>query len=141
VGVVIRRKPKADPVTPELHDEIIARDLRYAGGCVAAFLQPEEHVCRDRWGTWRPAHDPAILTLDHVQNGYGRMGKRAASDPAHLVTLCYGAHLGGWATAHRPLLREYLARANDADCGHVDPVFQCASCQRRSDPIQLSETA
>lgn len=50
------------------------------------------------------------MTLDHVQGGYGRMGKRAPSDPAHLVTLCWGAHLlTHWATSHRPALRDYLA--------------------------------
>ena len=36
------------------------------------------------------------------------MGKRAPSDAAHLVTLCWHHHLDGWATAHRPELRAYL---------------------------------
>ena len=96
-----RRK---DPVTPEVRTAVLERDLRT---CVATLLDPE-HVCRDRWeqpGTWAASHD---LTLDHVQDGYGRMGKRAPSDAAHLVTLCWGAHLGGWGTAHRPELRAYL---------------------------------
>jgi hypothetical protein len=49
------------------------------------------------------------LTLDHVKE-QPRMGKRAPSDMAHLVTLCWHHHLDGWATAHRPQLRRYLQR-------------------------------
>jgi len=105
------RRSKADKVSPELHDAAIARDLRYAHGCVAAWLDPA-HGCRNRWGD--PQWPGADLTLDHVQDGYGRMGKRAPSDMAHLASLCYGAHLGGWATANRPLLRTYLREANAA---------------------------
>lgn len=102
-------KRRKDPVTPELHADVIERDLWFAGGCVAAFLDPE-HGCRSQWGDPHPPTE--FLTLDHVQDGYGRMGLRAKSDRAHLVSLCYHAHLNGWATAHRPLLREYLDRAN-----------------------------
>jgi hypothetical protein len=138
--VIGRRKARKDPVTPELHDEVIARDLRFAGGCVAAFLDIE-HGCRDRWGRVHWASDQTRLTLDHVQDGYGRAGKRAPSDVAHLVSLCYGAHLGGWATSHRPLLREYIQRANSEGCQHVDIVSQCPSCRRRLDPLTLSDTA
>ena len=48
------------------------------------------------------------LQLDHVK-AEPRMGKRAPSDARHLVTLCRGHHIDtGWATAHRPELREYL---------------------------------
>ena len=104
-----RRK---DPVTPELHDAVIARDTRFAGGCVAAFLDLS-HGCRDRWGTPFPP-EQVPLTLDHVQSDYGRMGKRAPSDREHLVSLCYHAHLNGWATANRPGLRLYLLGANEA---------------------------
>lgn len=103
----LRRKPKADPVTPELRELVLHRD----GQCVAALLDPT-HACRDTWG-W--PHSPArldLLTLDHIQDGYGRMGKRAPSDPAHLVSLCAGAHLGSrWATSNRPALRWYLEEA------------------------------
>lgn len=99
-----RRNGHPDPVTPDLRALVLARD----GGCVAAILDPG-HLCRDRWG-W--PHLPArveLMTLDHVQEAYGRMGQRAPSDPAHLVTLCWSAHLGGWATSNRPALRAYIA--------------------------------
>ena len=81
-----------DPVTLEMREAVFERD---GWQCVAPRLG---------------AADPCIvwLTLDHVQSGYGRMGKRAPSDPAHLVTLCRHHHLDGWATSHRPELRAYL---------------------------------
>ena len=96
---------KRDPVTPAIREAVLRRD----GGCVAAILD-ERHICRGQWGDFHAMHDLDRMTLDHVQEGYGRMGVRAPSDPAHLVTLCWGAHLlTSWATSHRPELREYLA--------------------------------
>ena len=96
---------RKDPVTREVRETVLARDK----GCVAPRLGAED-PCRDSWGYPVPGGAPAFaLTLDHVHDWYGKMGKRAASDPAHLVTLCWGHHLAGWATSHRPELREYLA--------------------------------
>ena len=77
-------------MTPELRLAVLARD----GDCVA-FQFSATDECRGR------------LTLDHVKD-QPMMGKRAPSDMAHLVTVCEWHHLGGWATSHRPELREYL---------------------------------
>jgi len=97
---------KRDPVTPAIREAVLLRD----GRCVAATLDPR-HFCRGRWGDFHATNALGLMTLDHVQEGYGRMGVRAPSDPAHLVTLCWGAHLlTHWATSHRPELREYLAK-------------------------------
>jgi len=97
---------RRDPVTPALWRSVLERD----GGCVAAILDPA-HRCRDQWGENIHPSWISRMTLDHVQDGYGRMGLRAPSDPAHLVTLCWGAHLlTHWATSHRPELRDYLGR-------------------------------
>ena len=85
----MRRK---DPVTPELYAEVMARD---GWMCVAQRLDPGAY-----------SHE-GPLTLDHVKD-QPRMGVRAPSDIDHLVVLCYHHHLDGWATSHRPLLREYL---------------------------------
>ena len=87
-----------DPVTPELRIEVFSRDKM----CVAPMI---DYFCSPCGGR---------LTLDHVQEGYGRMGKRAPSDAAHLVTLCYTHHLGseGWATSHKSELRDYLRTVN-----------------------------
>lgn len=89
----MKRKPHKDPVTPELRLAVLTRDQ----GCVAVRLDRHAGQCRGR------------LTLDHIHTGYSVMGKRAPSDMAHLVTLCEHHHLDGWATSHRPELREYLA--------------------------------
>lgn len=107
--VAIRRKRHADPVTKAVHDLVIDRDLKFAGGCLAAFLD-SDHGCRTLWGD--PQRPDVMLTLDHVQEGYGRLGRRAPSDPAHLVSVCAGAHIvTSWVTSHKALLREYIARA------------------------------
>jgi hypothetical protein len=79
-----------DPVTPALRLAVLQRD----GDCVA-FQFSGTDECRGR------------LTLDHVKD-QPMMGKRATSDLAHLVTVCEHHHLDGWATSHRPELREYL---------------------------------
>ena len=98
---------REDAVTPELHAAVLVRDRR----CIRAKMEPG-HGCRDRWGNPHAPDALEYLTLDHIQDGYGRMGKRAPSDLAHLVSLCWDAHLGGWATSHRPELRAYLERVN-----------------------------
>lgn len=83
---------RRDPVTPELRRAVLERD----GGCVTPRLDPGAIGC---WGR---------LQLDHVKD-QPRMGKRAPSDMAHLVTVCERHHIwSGWATSHRALLREYL---------------------------------
>ena len=98
------RKPRKDPVTPELAIAVLRRDQ----GCVAPRLGGSSMDCGGR------------DTLDHVKDE-PRMGVRAPSDMAHLVTLCEQHHLWtGWATAHRPELREYLRQANGEDV-QVDP--------------------
>ncbi len=86
-------KRHKDPVTPELRMAVLERDRE----CVAWRLDPAigDGDCRGR------------LTLDHVKD-QPRMGVRAPSDMAHLVTVCEHHHLDGWATSHRPELREYL---------------------------------
>jgi len=86
----LRRSAHKDPVTADLRLAVLERD----GDCVA-FQFSATDECRGR------------LTLDHVKDE-PRMGVRAPSDMAHLVTVCEHHHLDGWATSHRPELREYL---------------------------------
>lgn len=80
-----------DPVSPELRQAVLRRD----GGCLGPRLDPTSYECSGR------------LTLDHVKD-QPMMGRRAPSDMAHLACLCWRHHLDGWATSHRPELREYL---------------------------------
>ena len=95
---MIRRKPRKDPVTQALAIAVIQRD----GGCVAPRLGGSFMDCGGR------------TTLDHVKDE-PRMGVRAPSDMAHLVTLCEYHHLwSSWATSNRPALRAYLREANRA---------------------------
>ena len=83
-----------DPVTHAVALTVLERDE----GCVAVVLGEDPSSCMGR------------LTLDHVKD-QPRLGKRAPSDPAHLVALCENHHIWtGWATSHRPQLREYLRR-------------------------------
>ena len=90
------RSKHRDPVTHDVAIAVIQRD----GGCVAPRLGGSFMDCGGR------------TTLDHVKDE-ARMGVRAPSDMAHLVTLCEQHHLWtGWATSHRPELREYLRSVN-----------------------------
>lgn len=83
---------RRDPVTADVALAVLRRDA----GCVAVILGESPEACGGR------------LTLDHVKSE-PRMGKRAPSDEAHLVALCERHHLHtGWATSHRPELRDYL---------------------------------
>ena len=86
-----RRRKTYDPVTPDLYLLVMERDQ----GCVAVTLGEPAADCRGR------------LTIDHVKSE-PRMGRRAPSDLAHMAAVCEWHHLYGWATSHRPALREYL---------------------------------
>ena len=94
----------SDKVTPAMALEVFARDQ----GCVAPRLGGSTMDC---WGRNR---------IEHVQDGYGRMGRRAPSDVGHLVTLCEGHTETGmragyvWATdrVNRQAMRDYLSAVN-----------------------------
>jgi hypothetical protein len=89
----MRRYPYRDVVTPDVALAVLTRDQ----GCVAVKLGASPAACRGR------------ITLDHVRDHAAMGGRRAPSDAAHLVSICAGHHLeNGWATSHRPELREYL---------------------------------
>ena len=100
---MLRRKRRADPVTPEVAEAVMRRDLH---GCVAQRIAAVNQ--------WAITPCDGRATLDHVRDE-PMMGKRAPSDPQHLVTLCWHHHLDGWATAHRAELRAYLAQFNESD--------------------------
>lgn len=94
-----------DAVTPEVREAVLRRD----GRCVLWIRDPG-HACYDVWGAPHGSGDLDRLTLEHVKDKL-RMGKRAPSDPAHLVALC------GFRNAIRPptkversWMREYLMR-------------------------------
>lgn len=91
----MKRKRRTDPVTHEVALAVLSRDA----GCVAVALGASPATCKGR------------LTLDHVRDHAAMGAPRAPSDMAHLVALCEEHHLwSGWATSHKPELREYLRR-------------------------------
>lgn len=92
-----------DRVTSELRWSVFRRD----GGCVLARLEPG-HVCRDQWGAPHAPDDLWRLTLEHVKDE-PRMGKRAPSDMAHMVALCWWANVGVPSKQARAAMRDYLA--------------------------------
>lgn len=100
-----------DKVTPELRAYILARD----GMCFAARIDLS-HQCRTRFGAPHRPDDLAKLTLDHVHD-HASMGKRAPSDPRHLVAVCGFANNEGWCSAHRNEERDYLRRMEADDAG------------------------
>lgn len=102
---LLRRKPNPDPVTSQVWEEVVQRDLRIAGGCVAPKVDATAGECRSKWGALVLPYAREALTVDHIREEPG--GQRR-SLPRWLVTLCSHHHLDGWATAHRPLLRRYL---------------------------------
>lgn len=113
-----RPRGHRDPVTPALRLEVLERDERR---CIAPRIAVEHEQpideCKGLWGRpavlfWTangPIYDIASLTLDHV-NLQPTLGKRAPSDLAHLVSICWHHHLDGWSETHRPELRDHLRR-------------------------------
>lgn len=101
----LRRKPKADPVTPQVAAEVFERDLRIAGGCVPRYLGAPGD-CRDRWGNVVFPHAREALTLNHVREHEGGMRR---SVPRWLNAGCWFHNVQGWELAHVEELREYLA--------------------------------
>ncbi len=105
-----------DHVTADVALQVFKRDH----GCMAPRLGGSFHDCAGRDG------------LEHVQDSYGRMGRRAPSDAAHLVVLCDGHREPGmkagyvWCTAkeNREAMRDYLADL-------YPPCPTCGSIERR----------
>lgn len=104
---MIRRKPRRDPVTPELRAFILDRD----GFCVAAKID-SDHQCRDTWGMPHHPADKSKLSIEHVKDQL-RMGLRAPSDRFHLIALCGGANVSVPSKEQRAAFRAYLARVNE----------------------------
>lgn len=99
-------------VTRAIRDAVFARDK----GCVLARLLPDTHECRNMWGRPMLPTDTQVgaLTLEHVKSDLA-MGKRAPSDMAHLVVLCYGSNIGVPSKYERGLMRSYLQTVNARD--------------------------
>jgi hypothetical protein len=95
--------PRKDPVTARLRWDVLQRD----GRCFASTLD-EAHRCFDGWGNPHQPTDLKKLTLDHVHDEGGTMGKRAPSDLQHLVALCAHTNIKGPSREIRQAQRDYL---------------------------------
>ena len=79
-------------------------------------------MSRDPWVCVAPIIDPnqsgrcsGAMERDHVHSHTGgTKGKRPLTTMETLVILCRHHHQDGWATAHRPEIRKYIAEANEA---------------------------
>jgi hypothetical protein len=98
----LKRRLTPDPVTPEVREAVLRRDQM----CVLWQLEVS-HECKDAWGNYHNPGDLDRLTLEHVKDELA-MGKRAPSDPQHLVALCAHANIGVPSKAQRAMLRQYL---------------------------------
>ena len=66
-------------------------------------------LAHSRWGPCS-----GEMERDHVhEHAGGTKGKRALTTMETLVILCHHHHQDGWATAHRPEIREYIKEANE----------------------------
>ena len=99
---------RRDPVKPDVALAVLRRDA----GCVAVTLGEDPATCHGR------------LTLDHIKD-QPRMGKRAPSDEAHLVSLCEQHHLwSGWATSGVSLGRTSRPQVSAASAAISRPATQ-----------------
>lgn len=76
----------------EVYDAVLRRD----GSCVGPRLDPGIDACSG----W--------LERDHVPK-VSRKARREETSLGTVVLLCRHHHQDGWATSHRPLLRDFLA--------------------------------
>ena len=82
---------------------VLARD-----GMCTLYRFDHRHVCRDPFGRSHAPTAVPLLSIEHVHDGYGMMGKRAPSDPAHMVALCHHANTSVPSKEARAFFREYL---------------------------------
>jgi len=92
-----------DRLTAEVHAFVLARDL----ACVL-YKFDRTHICADRWGRSHSPYDLSKLTVDHVK-AEPMMGRRAPSEPASMVAMCWMGNVRGPSKAVRLAERSYLA--------------------------------
>jgi hypothetical protein len=109
-----RRKPE-DQVSPETRRFVLARD----GRCFLDRMHGSAHCCRDRFGVVHFPTELDKLTLDHVHLDGPVLGKRAKSDAAHLVAMCWWGNDKPPSHDERVAERDYLAALAQHEHVHV----------------------
>ena len=92
-----------DRVSPTLHAFVVRRD-----GCILYHFD-KTHICRNAFGRSHGPFDYPKLTVDHVHEGYGMMGKRAPSTERTMTGMCWAGNVRGPSKAVRAAQRTYLA--------------------------------
>lgn len=103
-----------------IYDQVLERDqVMYWKLRPVEMLTLAEWLMTDPWVCVAPllgASDRCSgeMERDHIwEHAGGTKGDRAPTTMETLVILCHHHHQDGWATAHRPELREYIKRANE----------------------------
>jgi hypothetical protein len=112
----------ASTISPQVKAIVLQRDGYH---CIAPDIDGKAGWCRDafgtpitRWGSRDPG--PMYLQMSHTKDADGlAMGKKAESDPRHLVSLCPFHHTGtsggsNWEAVHRNQIRKWLAEMYDS---------------------------
>jgi len=94
---------RANGVTAEVRQAVLRRDRV----CFLARID-SDHRCADRWGHLHASDATWLLSLDHVKDG-PMMGRRAPSDPQHLVAICHRSNTNVPSKQVRAAERAYLA--------------------------------
>lgn len=84
-------------------------------------IRLDQFLISDPWICVAPIIDPSQLgrcsgemERDHVwEHAGGTKGVRPPTTMETLVILCHHHHQNGWATSHRPEIREYIQKANE----------------------------
>ena len=112
----------------QIYEQVLERDrmMTYErmypqASSLEAFLASDPWVCVapmvEKW----PLVDLSVsvrcsgdMERDHVhEHAGGTKAKRAPTTMETLVILCHHHHQNGWATSHRPEIREYIKVANE----------------------------
>jgi hypothetical protein len=107
----------------EVYEKVLDRDrwMTWQSGVVRTTRGYEAWLMTDPEVCMAPIIDSSPLERcfgamerDHVHSHTGgTKGKRAPTTMATLVILCHRHHQDGWATSHRPEIREYIIEANE----------------------------
>lgn len=105
------------------YEQVLERDrlMTWLSGLVHTFRGLDAWLATDPEICMAPVIDRSLsdhcsgaMERDHVHSHTGgTKGKRAPTTIDNLVILCHHHHQDGWATAHRPQIREYIKEANE----------------------------